>query len=232
MSLHNRRTATAAFLFVALLTAGCGTQTTEEAKTTSPPSTPSLEQAAPAAAPTPTVQRAATNELPQEALLVRDRDTYVMVKVNGNVKVFKASGVYHAAKGNDILETVIFFDELNGSALTQENSSIKEFFDVAVEVCPQTSDEVTLPEFRIVSLGWLPPVGHYASSISGYPNEERRNDRNNHATEWQPNLPRRSTTGKELVISLSSLTLTIARLSQKGDRASLPRWQKSRRRSG
>jgi len=123
MSLHNRRTVTAAFLFVALLSAGCGKRTIEEAKNTS--STP-LGQAAPAAH-TP-LRSAGGNEFPQEALLVRDSDTYVMVKVNGSVKAFKASGVYHAARGNDILETVIFFDELNGSALAKETSSIKEFF--------------------------------------------------------------------------------------------------------
>ena len=109
--------------------------------------------------------------VPEEALLLRDRETYVIVVVRGNVKVFSAAGVYHVAKSNAIIETVIVFDELKGKALNERYPLIKEFFEVAVDVSKKNaemhSDELTVePEYSIVSLGWHPPVGNYSSPLS------------------------------------------------------------------
>lgn len=101
----------------------------------------------------------------REALLVFNRKTYVMAQVDGTVKVFKAAGIYNAAKDGDIVETVIYFHELDAIDLDKERSFIKEFFDIAAEVCPVKSDDVRRTDYGIIVLGWHPPVGQYASSI-------------------------------------------------------------------
>jgi hypothetical protein len=107
--------------------------------------------------------------IPEKALLLRDRNTYVMANVDGNTKVFSATGVYQVAKDGNLLETVIYFVELKGTALADAHSSIKEFFGVITEICPRTSDEEMHAEYKIVSLGWHPPVGQYASPLNEYP---------------------------------------------------------------
>jgi hypothetical protein len=66
--------------------------------------------------------------IPEEALLLRDRETYVIVVVRGKVEVFSAAGVYYVTKDNSIIDTIIYFDELKGKALNERYPRIKEVF--------------------------------------------------------------------------------------------------------
>src|SRR5437762_8048757 len=67
--------------------------------------------------------------------------------------------------GRKLLGIVTDRDELSGRPLNEEYPQIKEFFQIAIVVCGHSDDEKH-SEYTIISLGWHPPVGHYAS---GYP---------------------------------------------------------------